>query len=183
MCVILLFPWLLKKLSQLPNLELGSLLCRFYGSVRYGLKIYNGVYKTYIDCSFIRRMLENYCTLGKIQRPRWIVGQGWISPPGQSFFHHSPHEQSIFPHSHTLFLNAMVTVVVYFFSSDLLSVDKFVSGAMQRQCASSQLNAAFYSLLPIWQSTNVTSLSFFGFLGVQVGKPLCRFVFFQFLVV
>ena len=34
-CVlILLFPWLSKKLSQLPNLELDSLLSRFYGSVR-----------------------------------------------------------------------------------------------------------------------------------------------------
>ena len=27
----------------------------------------NGVYKTNIDCSFIRGMVENYCTLGKIQ--------------------------------------------------------------------------------------------------------------------
>ena len=26
-----------------------------------------GVYKTNIDCSFIRGMVENYCTLGKIQ--------------------------------------------------------------------------------------------------------------------
>ena len=27
----------------------------------------NGVYKTNIDCSFIRGMVENFCTLGKIQ--------------------------------------------------------------------------------------------------------------------
>ena len=51
----------------------------------------NGLYKTNIDCSFIREMLENYCTLGEIQPclayysprpggPWWIVGQGWISP-------------------------------------------------------------------------------------------------------
>ena len=63
----LLFPWLSKKLSQLPNLELDNLLNRFYG-VRYGLKkSMNGVYKTNIDFSFIRGMVENFCTLGKIQ--------------------------------------------------------------------------------------------------------------------
>ena len=31
---VLLFPWLSKKLLQLPNLELDSLLSRFYGSIR-----------------------------------------------------------------------------------------------------------------------------------------------------
>ena len=36
-----------------PNLELDSLLSRFYGSVRTK-KSMNGVYKTNIDCSFIR---------------------------------------------------------------------------------------------------------------------------------
>ena len=37
-------------------------------TVRYGLKqSMNVVYKTNIDCSFIRGMVENYCTLGKIQ--------------------------------------------------------------------------------------------------------------------
>ena len=37
-------------------------------TVRYRLKkSMNGVYKTNIDCSFIRGMVENYCTLGKIQ--------------------------------------------------------------------------------------------------------------------
>ena len=56
----------LSKLSQLPNLELDSLLSRFYGSVRTK-KSMNGMYKTNIDCSFIRWMVENYCTLGKIQ--------------------------------------------------------------------------------------------------------------------
>ena len=30
-------------------------------------KSMNGVYKTNIDCSFIRGMVENYCTLGKTQ--------------------------------------------------------------------------------------------------------------------
>ena len=63
---LLQIPWLSKKLSQLPNLELDSLLSRFYGSVRTK-KSMNGVYKTNIDCSFIRGMVENYCTLGKIQ--------------------------------------------------------------------------------------------------------------------
>ena len=66
MCYFLLFPWLPKKLSQLPNLELNSLLSRFYGSV-WTKKSMNGVYKTNIDCSLIRGMVENYCTLGKPQ--------------------------------------------------------------------------------------------------------------------
>ena len=65
-CYLLLFPWLSKKLSQLPNLELNSLLSRFYSSVRTK-KSMNGVYKTNIDCFFIWGMVENYCTLGKIQ--------------------------------------------------------------------------------------------------------------------
>ena len=52
--------------SWLPKLELYSLLSRFCGSVRT-TKIMNGVYKTNIDCSFIRGMVENYCILGKIQ--------------------------------------------------------------------------------------------------------------------
>ena len=43
-----------------------SLLSRFYGSVQTK-KSMNGVYKTNIDCFFIRGMVENYCTLGKIQ--------------------------------------------------------------------------------------------------------------------
>ena len=62
----LLFPWLSKKLSQLPNLELDSLLSRFYGSVQAKKSMY-GVYKTNFDLSFIRGMVENNCTLGKIQ--------------------------------------------------------------------------------------------------------------------
>ena len=67
MCVsFYYFPWLSKKLSQLPNLELDSLFSRFYDSVRTK-KSMNGVYKTNIDCSFIRGMVENYCILGKIQ--------------------------------------------------------------------------------------------------------------------
>ena len=64
-----------------------------------------GVYKTNIDCYFIREIVENYCTLGKIQpcptihsalralvnsRPRLNFTSGTI------IFHHSPHEQSIF---------------------------------------------------------------------------------------
>ena len=67
MCVIFYyFPWLSKKLSQLPKLELDSLPHRFYGSVQTKNSM-NGVYKTNIDCTFIRGMVENYCTLGKIQ--------------------------------------------------------------------------------------------------------------------
>ena len=65
-CYFLLFPWLSKKLSPLPNLELDSPLLRFYGSVRTK-KPMNGVYKTNINGSFIRGMVEIYCTLGKIQ--------------------------------------------------------------------------------------------------------------------
>ena len=65
-CYFLLFPWLSKKLSQLPNLERDSLLWIFYGLVRTK-KSMNGVYKTNIDCSVIRGMVENYCTLGKTQ--------------------------------------------------------------------------------------------------------------------
>ena len=41
----------------------------------------NGVYKTNLDCSLIRGMVENYCTLGQIQPWPTIhlgltVGQG-----------------------------------------------------------------------------------------------------------
>ena len=92
---------LLKKLLQLPNLELDSLLSRFYGPVQTK-KSMNGVCKTNIDCSFIRGMVENYCTLDRIylsllfteapvnSRPRLNFTPGTIT------FHHSPHEQSIF---------------------------------------------------------------------------------------
>ena len=65
-CYFLLFPCLSKKLSQLPNLELDSLLSRFNGSVRTKKSV-NGVCKTNVDCSFIQGMVENYWTLGKIQ--------------------------------------------------------------------------------------------------------------------
>ena len=88
------FPDSQKKLSQPPNLELDSLLSRFYSSVRTK-KSMNGVYKTNIDCSFIRGMVENYCTLGKTQPqayysprpygPWWIVGLGWVSPRDNNF--------------------------------------------------------------------------------------------------
>ena len=99
-CYFLLFPWLSKKLSLLPNLELNSLLSRFDGSVRTK-KSMNGVYKTNIDCSFIREMVENYCSLGKILFTS-ALRASVNSRPGLSFhlgtiiFHHSPHEQSIF---------------------------------------------------------------------------------------
>ena len=78
-CYFLLFPWLSKKLSQLPNLELNSLLSRFYNSVRTkkSMSMMNGVYKTNIDCSFIPGMVENYCTLGKTQPwPTIHLGMG-----------------------------------------------------------------------------------------------------------
>ena len=51
-CCLLLFPLLSKKPSQLPNLEL-DILSRFDGSLQTK-KSMNGVYKTNIDCSFIR---------------------------------------------------------------------------------------------------------------------------------
>ena len=47
-------------------LELDSLLSKFYGSIRTK-KSMNEVYKTNIDSSFVRGMVENYCALGKIQ--------------------------------------------------------------------------------------------------------------------
>ena len=53
----------LEKAEQLPNLELVSLLSRFYGPVQTK-KSMNGVYKTNVDCSFIWGMVENYCPLG-----------------------------------------------------------------------------------------------------------------------
>ena len=62
-------------------------------TVPYRLKkSMNGVYKTNIDCSFIRGMVENHYVLGKIQhlptiylgpKGRWIVSQDWILPQGQ----------------------------------------------------------------------------------------------------
>ena len=66
----------------------------------------NGVYKTNIDCSFIRGMVENYCTLCKIQPlPTIHLGPTRASlksrhrlnfTSGTIIFHHFPHEQSIF---------------------------------------------------------------------------------------
>ena len=56
----------LEEAKQLPNFGLDSLLSRFYGSVGTK-KIYKWGIKTNIGCSFIRRMVETYCTLGKIQ--------------------------------------------------------------------------------------------------------------------
>ena len=66
MCVIfLLIPWLSKKLS---HCRIWDSIAYFPGfTVGYRLKSMNGVYKTDIDCSLIRGMVENYCTLGKIQ--------------------------------------------------------------------------------------------------------------------
>ena len=51
---------------------------------RYNAKM---VYKTNIDCSFIRGMVENYCTLGKTQSwPTIHLGPtGLISRLGLSF--------------------------------------------------------------------------------------------------
>ena len=56
----------LKESEQLQNLELDSLLSRFYGSVQTENSM-NGVYKTNSDCSFIRGVVENYCPRGEIQ--------------------------------------------------------------------------------------------------------------------
>ena len=46
--------------------NIGRLLYRFDSLVQTKKSI-NGVYKTNIDYSFIRGLVENYCTLGKIQ--------------------------------------------------------------------------------------------------------------------
>ena len=68
------FPYSNRKLLKLPNLELKSLLSRFYGLVQNN-KSKNGVNKTNIDCSFIQEMVENYCTHCKIQ-PWSTIHQG-----------------------------------------------------------------------------------------------------------
>ena len=53
----------------------------------------NGVYKTNIDCSFIQGMLENHCTLGKIQLwPTFTSALRALDNNFPSF----RHEQSIF---------------------------------------------------------------------------------------
>ena len=49
------------------RIRLDSLLSRFYGSVRTKISMNEILYKTNIDCFFIRGMVENYCTLGKTQ--------------------------------------------------------------------------------------------------------------------
>ena len=85
-----------------PDSRRSCFSCRIWNSiayfpdftVRYRLKkSINVVYKTNIDCSFIRGMVENYCALGNIQpwptsvnsRPRLNFTSGII------IFHHSPH--------------------------------------------------------------------------------------------
>ena len=67
MCVsFYYFPVSRRSRYSCKNLELISLLSRFDGSVRTKTSI-NGVYKTNIACAFIRGLVENYNTLGKIQ--------------------------------------------------------------------------------------------------------------------
>ena len=65
----------------------------------------NGVYKTNIDFSFIRGMVENYYTLVKFDHGLLFTSAllaSVDSRPRLNFtsetiiFHHSPHEQSIF---------------------------------------------------------------------------------------
>ena len=73
---ILLYPCLTKKLAQLPNYELMpfSILVRMKNSM-------TGMYETNIDCSFIQGMVENYCTLDKIQPwPTIHLGDNNFSP-------------------------------------------------------------------------------------------------------
>ena len=83
MCVILYFFPDSQSLEAVLNLELDSLLSKFYGSVRTK-KFMNGVYKTNFDCSLFReRTMAN-------SRPRLNFTSGTI------IFYHSPHEQSIF---------------------------------------------------------------------------------------
>ena len=68
--------------------------------LRFGTdeKSMNGVYKTDIDCSFIRGMVENYCTLGKIQHlptiHRGTCRQRLNFTSGTITIHRSSHEQS-----------------------------------------------------------------------------------------
>ena len=67
---VLVFTISLTLEDAVTTAEFGNSIAYFPDfTVRYGLKIYeyNGVYRTNIDCSFIRGMVENYCTLGKIQ--------------------------------------------------------------------------------------------------------------------
>ena len=80
------------------------LIWNFYGSVPT-TKSMNGVYKTNIDCSFIRRMVENNCTLGKIKpQPTIHLGPTGLGEyQAKAEFHlwgnnfpPFPHEQSIF---------------------------------------------------------------------------------------
>ena len=86
---VLVFTISLTLEEAVTSAEFGS----FYGLVRTK-KSMNRVYKTNIGRSFIREMVEIYCTLGKIQPGPtihlgptglgdWIVGQGWISPRRQ----------------------------------------------------------------------------------------------------
>ena len=56
----------LKKLLELPNLELNCLLSRFYRSLRSNKKSMKWGIKN-INCSFIRGMVANYFALGKSQ--------------------------------------------------------------------------------------------------------------------
>ena len=100
MCVFLPFPWLSKKLPQLSNLEFDSLLSRFYGSVRTK-KSMNVVYKTNIDCSFIRGMVEIVVPSVKFNLGLLFTSALRASvnirlrlnfTSGTVIFHHSPHK-------------------------------------------------------------------------------------------
>ena len=88
-CVLFLFPWLSKKLKQLPNLELAIGYFPDF-MVRYRLKKSMGCIKQILAALLVPGMVENFSTgLGE------SVGQGWNSPQ-TIILHHSPHEQSIF---------------------------------------------------------------------------------------
>ena len=101
-CYFLPFPWLSKKSSQLPNLELDSLLSIFYGSVRtkksmnknkYWLLFYavNGIKLLYPRWN---STLAYYSP--RPYRPRWISRPRLNFTSGTIIFYHSPHEQLIF---------------------------------------------------------------------------------------
>ena len=83
-------------LLQLPNLELDSLLSRFYGSV-WTKNCMNGVYKTNIDCFFIQGMIEMIVPSVKFNLRASVNSRPKLNfTSGTNIFHHSPHEQSIF---------------------------------------------------------------------------------------
>ena len=101
-----------------PNCRIWSSVAYFpVFTVRYGLKkktLWMWCLKQFIDSSFIRGMVENYCTLGKMQPlPSWPRLNFKL---GTIIFHHSPHELSIFVYYYTEFnLRFLKTRVLFIY--------------------------------------------------------------------